>query len=164
VPDITLFIQAHGHPGILEVKIPDTATVGEFRNVLAASGITLDDETFVFIEDAEHHITGGHDERLDGLKHGCRVHVCRCRHVKVTINFLEKTAERTFPPGARVRSVKEWAVHKFEMDPKDAAEHVLQICKSKERPSSDTRLNQLLHGHHGCALCFDLVPDKRVEG
>ena len=67
------------------------------------------------------------------------------------------------PPGARVRAVKEWAVRKFKMDPKDAADHVLQVCKSTARPASDTPLHQLLHGHD-CALCFDLVPEKRVEG
>jgi hypothetical protein len=49
------------------------------------------------------------------------------------------------------------------MDPKDAAEHVLQLCNSTDRPPSDTPLHQLVHGPH-CALCFDLVPEKRVEG
>jgi hypothetical protein len=59
--------------------------------------------------------------------------------------------------------VKEWAVHKFELNPKDAAEHVLQLCQSTDRPSTDTPLLQLV-GDHACTLCFDLVPDKRVEG
>ena len=59
--------------------------------------------------------------------------------------------------------MKEWAARTFKMDPKDAAEHVLQICKSTERPASNTPLQQLVQGHT-CAVCFDLVPEKRVEG
>jgi hypothetical protein len=49
------------------------------------------------------------------------------------------------------------------LSPKDAAEHVLQLCNSTERPPSDTPLHQLVQGH-ACELCFDLVPEKRVEG
>jgi hypothetical protein len=79
------------------------------------------------------------------------------------VNFLNKSSEETFPPGTRVRRVKDWAARKFRMDPKDAAEHVLQLCKSTERPPSDTPLQQLVTGH-ACAVCFDLVPEKRVEG
>jgi hypothetical protein len=91
------------------------------------------------------------------------VHVTRCHRIKTTVHFLEKTAEHEFPPGARVRAVKEWAARIFKLDPKDAAEHVLQLCNATERPPSDTPLHQLVHGL-SCDLCFDLVPEKRVEG
>jgi hypothetical protein len=71
--------------------------------------------------------------------------------------------EHDFVPGACVRAVKEFAVHKFGLIPKDAAEHVLQICGSTNCPATDTPLNEFLSKHE-CALCFDLVPEKRVEG
>jgi hypothetical protein len=61
-----------------------------------------------------------------------------------------------------VRAVKVWSVKQFGLDHKDAAEHVLQRCGSTDRPPSDTPLHTLLEGD--CALCFDLVPEKRVEG
>ena len=51
----------------------------------------------------------------------------------------------------------------IKLNPKDAAEHVLQLCNSTKRPPSDTRLNELVQRHE-CAVCFDLVPEKRVEG
>jgi hypothetical protein len=51
----------------------------------------------------------------------------------------------------------------FGLSPKDAAEHVLQLCDSADHPPTDTLLHQLLSGH-ACALCFDPVPEKRVEG
>ena len=137
--------------------------MGELHDALAAAGVQMDPETFIFIDEAEEHLGDNRQGPVHGLKHGCRIHVCRCKHIKTTVHYLEKTAEREFPPGIRVRAVKEWAVHTFKMSPKDAAEHVLQLCQSSDRPSSDTPLVQLL-GDHGCAVCFDLVPDQRVEG
>ena len=139
------------------------ATLGDLHEKLAILGVTVDDEAFVFIDEAEEHEQGERHEPLRRLKHGSRVHVSRCKRIATTVNFLDKSEMREFAPGARVRAVKEWAVRVFHMDPKDAAEHVLQLCNSTERPPSDTPMHQLVHGHH-CALCFNLVPEKRVEG
>jgi hypothetical protein len=158
-----IFIQAHGRPGILEAELTEAAILGELHDALKAAGIPVDAETFIFIDEAEEHLHGHRDEPLRGLKHGTRVHVTRCLRIKTTVHFLDKTAEHAFAPGARVRAVKEWAAHTFKLSPKDAAEHVLQLCNSTERPPSDTPLHQLVHDH-ACELCFDLVPEKRVEG
>jgi hypothetical protein len=163
MPNPIIFIHVHGRPEILEAEFSEVATLGELHDVLTAAGTILDAETFIFIDDAEHHERGERHQQLEHVKHGSRIHISRCKRIKSTIHFLEKTAEHEFPPGARVRAVKEFAVRRFEMDPKDAAEHVLQICNSTKRPASDTPLHELVAGH-GCAVCFDLVPEKRVEG
>jgi hypothetical protein len=78
------------------------------------------------------------------------------------VHFLDKTEEYELPPGTRVRAVKAQAVHAFHITPQDAADHILQLCGSTERPTTDTPLHELTKG--GCAVCFDLVPEKRVEG
>ena len=158
-----VFIQIHGRPGILETELAEAATLGELHDALAGVGVQVDAETFIFIDEAEEHVHGQRHEPIHGLKHGARVHVSRCHRITSTVHFLDKTAEHQFSPGARVRAVKAWAVHKFGLDSKDAAEHVLQICNSTERPPSDTPLNHLVHGHD-CTVCFDLVPETRVEG
>lgn len=160
---ILVFIQIHGQPGIAEADFPPSPTLGDLHDKLASLGVTLDEETFIFVDEAEEHEHGERHQPLHRLKHGSRVHVGRCRRIATTVNFLDKSEAREFAPGARVRAVKEWAVRVFHMDPKDAAEHVLQLCNSTERPSSDTPLHQLVQDHH-CSLCFDLVPEKRVEG
>lgn len=160
---VVVFIQAHGQPGVVEAELAIAATLGELQNTLAANGIGVDTETVIFVDEAEEHLQGERHHPVPGLKHGSRIHVGRCKKIAVMVHFHDKTEEQNFPPGARVRAVKEWAVRKFKMDPKDAADHVLQVCKSTARPASDTPLHQLLHGHD-CALCFDLVPEKRVEG
>jgi hypothetical protein len=158
-----VFIQVHGQPGILEAEVSDAATLAEIHAALAALGIKIDAETLIFIDEAEQHEQGEPHQRVGRLKPGCRIHVSGCKHIKTTVHFAHHTAGRDFAPGTRVRKVKEWAVREFRMDPKDAAEHVLQLCNSTDRPSTDTPLHQLVQGHD-CRLCFDLVPDKRVEG
>jgi hypothetical protein len=158
-----IFIQIHGRPGILEAELSEAATLGELHDALALLGIVIDAETFIFIDEGEDHQHAERHHPVPGIKHGCRIHVSRCKRIKTTVHFLDKTAEHEFAPGVRVRAVKEWAVHTFKMNPKDAAEHVLQICNSQKRPASDTPLHELVEGH-GCALCFDFVPEKRVEG
>jgi hypothetical protein len=158
-----VFIQVHGGSEILEAEISLTATVGELHDMLASLGVAVGTETLIFIDEAEEHEHRERHELLRRVKHGSRIHVGRCKRIATTVNFLDKSETHEFPPGAHVRAAKEWAVQVFRLDPKDAAEHVLQLCNSTDRPPSDTPLHQLVHGHE-CALCFDLVPEKRVEG
>jgi hypothetical protein len=163
MPKLIIFIQVHGRAGIFEGELSEAATLGELHDVLTALGVHVDAETFIFVDEAEHPHHGERHHPIPGIKHGCRIHVGRCKRIKTTVHFLEKSAEQEFPPGARVRAVKEWAVRTFKLSPTDAAEHVLQLCNSTKRPASDTPLQELLDGH-SCAVCFDLVPEKRVEG
>lgn len=160
---IVIFVQVQGRPGVTEIELVEGASVADLLAALAAASIPVDAETSIYIDEAEEHFDYERRDHPCGLKRGCRVHVCRCRRIATTVNFLEKTGERAFPPGVRVRAVKAWAVHHFGMNPKDAAEHVLQLCNSSERPASDTPLQQLTKNNR-CEVCFDLVPEKRVEG
>lgn len=158
-----IFIQVHERPGVIEAQVVEAATLGDLRTAIEAAGVLLDAELHIFLDDAEEPLHGDHSNAVHGLRHGSRVHVTRCKRIKTTVHYLEHTAEHAFAPGARVRAVKAWAVHTFKLSPKDAAEHVLQVCKSTARPAPDTPLHELVKAHH-CELCFDLVPEKRVEG
>lgn len=160
---LIIFIQKHGCANVVEADIEEAATVDLLHDALSSVGIDRDVETFIFIDEGEEPVQGEGHARLHDLKHGSRVHLCRCRRIKTTVHFLNRSAEHSFPPGIRVRAVKVWAVHEFGINPRDAAEHVLQLCNSMDRPPSDTPLQQLVQDH-GCSLCFDLVPEKRVEG
>jgi hypothetical protein len=162
MPKLTLFVQTQGEPNIVEVAVNENLTESELHNALLGAGIKIGPDQFVFIDEAEEHISS-EGKRPTEVKQGTRVYVARCRRIKTTVNYLERTIERDFAAGTRVRSVKKWAMKEFELEKKDAAEHVLQLCKSKERPSSDTPLLALVQGNN-CVLCFDLVPEIRVEG
>src|SRR5437868_4328447 len=109
-----IFIQAQDRPGILEVELSEAAMLGDLHDALKAVGIAFDAEAFIFIDEAEEHLHGQRQEPIRGLKQGARVHVTRCRRIKTTVHFLDKAAESEFPPGARVRAVKEWAAHTFK--------------------------------------------------
>jgi hypothetical protein len=159
---ISIFVQVQGRKGILEAQVPATATVDELRNAVVGAGAPLDGNSFVYIDDADQPLEGQGGKPVPGLKNGARVHVTRCKRIHATVHFAEMTSESDFPPGVRLRVVKQAAVHDFKMDPKDTAEHVMQLCNSTVRPASDTPLHEL--AHDSCELCFDLVPEKRVEG
>jgi len=159
---VSIFIQVQGRKGITEAKVPAAATVDELRSAITGAGVALDGNSVIFIDDAEQPLDGNGKKTVPALKNGTRVHVTRCKRIHTTVHFAEKTFKGDFPPGVRIRVVKLAAAHDFKMDPKDAAEHVLQLCNSTTRPASDTPLQEL--AQDGCELCFDLVPEKRVEG
>lgn len=158
----TIFIQSHDRSGIIEAVLKDAATHGDLHDVLLAAGLPIDTDTFIFINEDEQHLHGERHHPVLGIKHGARIHVTRSKRTKAIVHFLDQTEEHEFPPGVRVRTVKAKAVHAFQMTPADAADHVLQLCNSTERPTSDTTLHELAKGCS--AICFDLVPEKRVEG
>jgi len=161
--DISIFIQVHGKDEVAELIVAETIAEAALYDLLRAEGHITDASFKVYIDDAEQYVPHDGDGPVCGLKHGSRVHVTHCHRVRVTVHYLDKATHHEFAPGVRVRTVKAWAVNKFELDHKDALEHVLQVCNSKVRPASDTPLHALTHGRE-CTVCFDLVPEKRIEG
>ena len=100
---------------------------------------------------------------LAGSK-GLKVHVHRCQHIDVSVTFNGKAKDHRFAPGATVARVKRWATEKaFPMSPEQAAEHVLQLAGTTERPNPGTHLGSLTV-HPKCQVRFDLVPNERVNG
>jgi hypothetical protein len=163
MPQSTIFVQLQGDARVIELAVAEGVTESELHKALSKAGVLIDPELFVFIDEAEEPVSREGNRPTPSVVHGARIHISRCRRIKATVHFLEKTIEGEFPPGTRVRKIKQWATHEFRLDHKDAAEHVLQICSSTKRPASDTPLHTLVEGNE-CAICFDLVPEKRVEG
>ncbi len=160
---ITVFIMTDGRDGLVERKLDSGTTIKDLHKVLSEVGVEITRETHEFLGSAEEPLPKDPKTVIRDLKDGVRIHVTRCRRIQVTVNYLERSEDHRFSPGARLREVKEWAARKLKIDAKDAAEHVLQICGSAKRPSSDTTLHELTD-NKVCAVCFDLVPEKRVEG
>jgi hypothetical protein len=159
----TVFITVQGHDRLVEVDLPDNASIEIVHASVKEAGIEIDEEFILFHDEDGDPIEWQGHKRPHQIKHGAKLHLAKCRKIDVTIHYLEKTAKHRFAPGARVRRVKAWAVDHFKLAERDAAEHVLQICGGIDRPPTDTPLHKLAkHGH--CELCFDLVPDIRVEG
>ena len=158
-----VFIQVHERENLIEAELPQDPTHAHLYDLIAALGVEVDQDTFIFIDEEEEPLVHKHHEPLPPIKRGCRIHVSKCRKIKVVVHFLDQTEERTFAPGTRVKKVKAWAVEQFKLTHHDAAEHVLQLCGSTDRPATDTPLHELTKAPV-CSICFDFVPEKRVEG
>lgn len=158
-----IFIQVQGKAGVTEAELPHEAKLDDLIEALKDKGVIIDDDACVSVDENECLDRGDRKKPIKDLKPGTRIHVSRCRRIKTKVHYLEKTAQRDFPPGTRVRTVKAWAVREFKIEPKDAGEHVLRICNSTTKPATDTPLHELARPGE-CSVCFDLVPDKRVEG
>ena len=155
IPDIQVVVIDAEHVNARHVL----AKAGEHRTHPIAEG-----EFLVFMEDADAPLDL--DLPLPRTEEGKphRLHVHRCRAVAVAVTFNGETVEHRFGPGTTVETVKKWAAtSKFGMTPQDAAEHVLQLSGTTTRPEPDTHIGSLAAAG-SCALRFDLVPLKRVEG
>ncbi|MET3304417.1 hypothetical protein [Bradyrhizobium diazoefficiens] len=158
-----IFIQAEGKPGVTEAGITTPATVRDLHEAFKTHGIDIDKEREAFVDEAENPVPHDAKATVEGLKHGSRVHVTHCKKIKVTVHYMHHTIDRAFAPGTRVRTVKQWAVRELKLNPTDAGEHVLQLCNSTIQPPTDAALAELVNGR-SCDVCFDLVPEKRIEG
>lgn len=98
-----------------------------------------------------------------GIHRSGHVHCHVCRHVAVTVHYKQHEARRRFSPATTVAAVTAWARHRFKLTDADAETLILQVCDSDRRPRQEEHLGELVHAPD-CRLCFDLVPDKRIEG
>jgi len=164
MPTIQLFLQFEGDRRIELVPVDDSATVGDLLAVAARAGLPADrlDGAFVFAHESDVPLTPGTVLKAAGICDKHRVHVHRCRKVEVSVHFNELTKQFNYPPATTVGKVKHEFVKEIQMSPVDATEHVLQLCRSTDRPEPDIHIGSLVCGC--CSLCFDLVPVKRIEG
>lgn len=166
---IKIILQCEGAAEVLDGDVEDQLTVSEALAVLGAKDIGQDGR-LVFAEDRDGPVDlhtpvqGLVPSKSEGGVAVVRLHHGRCRHVTINVTFNGVTKSRDFPPVTRVAHVHHWATHNaFEMSQRDAAEHVLELVDSDDRPDPDTQIGTLTSGKL-CAVAFDLVPFKRVEG
>lgn len=164
--NIKIVLQCEGAAQVLVGDVEGQLSVGEALAALGAKSIG--DGQLVFTEGRD----GPVDlhtpvQALVPGKDGAavvRLHQGRCQRVTVNVTFNGVTQSRDFPPVTRVAHVHQWATRTaFDMSPRDAAEHVLELVGGDERPDPDTQIGTLTSGTL-CAVAFDLVPFKRVEG
>jgi hypothetical protein len=158
---VPVFVHVHGENALHEADLNVPLDGHTLIESLRATGVTVGPDALVFLDEDDE--PAEPSRRFQELKPGTRIHVSKCRHVEVTLNYLDQTLRHPFSPGTPLRRVKEWAAKALHMAPTDAAEHVLQVCGGHNRPASDTPLSELI-GHCACGVCFEFVPDKRVEG
>lgn len=167
---IDVLVQGDGLADIAVVSVAPTDTLDAVLGKLERA--VPKGEALLFLEDVPGPIdTDTLVEELlplstdDNEKAGpLRLHVARCRRVEITVRFNGEAERRRFPPSATVERVRRWAARRaFDLSPRDAAEHVLQLQGSMTRPDRDVHIGSLTDAC-ACAVAFDLVPFRRVEG
>src|SRR4051794_8803593 len=98
----TIFIQVQGKPGVTEAQITMPATVHDLHEAFKAHGIEFDKELEAFVDETDVPVPHDAKAAIEGLKHGSRVHVTRCKKIKVTVHYMDRTIDRAFAPGIRV--------------------------------------------------------------
>jgi hypothetical protein len=166
---ITILLQGADFPDILVGKDKVSRTVAEAVAAFNVPGAGHEAQ-LIFVEDGEEPLPP--ETRLEALLPDeeasadvlvLKLHVSRCRKVDVSIHYNGERATHHFPPSATVGRVHHWAAKHFGLAPRDAAEHVLQIHGTANRPDRDVHVGVLTTAGV-CAVAFDLVPRKRVEG
>lgn len=164
--DIELFLQGEGIRDVKLVRLPSNATVRDIADAAKSAGALGDDGgVIVTIEDADEELVPEVSLSTAGVRHRGRVHVHRCRRVVATVNYNGQAKALDFAPSATIERLHRRATGRqgFGLADADAAEHLLQLCGSAERPDVETHVGTLVTAP-ACTVCFDLVPKQRVEG
>jgi hypothetical protein len=127
---------------------------------LAKVNLHPDEEVFIFVEDEddEHAL-----EKLEQVAEGLRVQLHRLKSIDVIVRYASRDVRRSFRPSATVGRVKKWATHELGVAPSDAAELMLQIRGTDNRPDADIHIGTFVKAPMHI-LEFDIVPSPRVNG
>ena len=158
---IQVFLQSELLTDIEIVEVESTAGHDALHQACMSKLAAAPNETFfLFVEDDD-------DEKpLDKLKEipvGARVHLHRLKGIDVAVRYAGRDVRRQFRPSATVGRVKRWATHELGVAPSDAAELMLQVSGTDNRPDLDVHIGALVVAPHR-TVTFDLVPSPRVNG
>ena len=145
-----LFLQFEGDRRVELVSFADNVDTQAVRAAAVKLGFVHLANALVFAEDIDDALDDGRPLRDQAVGHKHRLHLHRCREIKVALHFVDVTEHHVFRPAATVDRVKRWFVHKIGMSAVDATEHVLQITGTTDRPDPDTHIGSLVSER--CAL------------
>jgi hypothetical protein len=117
------------------------------------------DKVHIYLEDQDDE---GAFEKLKEIPDGLRVQLHREKGIDVVVRYAGHDVRRSFRPSATVLRIKQWATQEMGIQPSDAAELMLQVAGTSNRPDPDVHLGSLAKGEK--SLTFDLVPSPRVNG
>lgn len=162
-----LFVQGEGMREIVLVRVSEDGTSQDVIDAARAQGLpAFDGESpVVTLENEDQELDLDVPLRTVGVGDRERVHVHRCKRVVVTVEYNGRSIEEDFPPSTTIRRVAKWFLGKngFDFSGADAADLLLQLSDSGERPDEDTHVGTLVE-IPACSVRFDLAPKIRVEG
>lgn len=131
---IDIFYQAEGLREIAHLECGADENYTALKDAIGKKH-GLGDDAFIFLEDADKPVDLKEAALKPSAKGGVKIHVHRCREVKVSVTFNGETVQHPFTPATTIAKVKKWAAErKFGMTEEEAGEHVLQITGRMNGP------------------------------
>ena len=91
------------------------------------------------------------------------IHCHKCHRIATGVNYGSQTKRHQFSPATTIEVVTKWAKKKLMLDDAAAADLVLQICGTTDRPRPNQHLGEIVETG-SCEICFDLVPEVTPQG
>lgn len=157
---INIFVQSENATAVTHLTFPTDTTISTLKATLIERGLATA-ESEVFLEDSDDALDPSKTVGAVGGGKNVKLHVHKCKQVQVTVTFSGRAQTRKFPPSTTIAKVHRWATEAFNLSPDDAADHVLQLSGTHERPSVATHIGTLARD---CRAAFDLVPNERIQG
>ena len=160
---LDLFFQGEGLSELQHLSVESDATFGVIKAQLVEK-FDIPSDAVLFAEDVDEPL----DDLAPAIDHaratGLKLHFSLCSKVEVLVTYNGETVDCHFAPSATVgRIKKQVAETQFKMSDEEAAEHVLQLSGTHDRPAPGTHIG-VLSPPETCEVKFDLVPDERVNG
>ena len=160
---VEVFYQCESTDDIDHIEVDATITFGEIKTLLVEKH-SLAPEVHLFPEDGDE---PADEEALISefvTSVGLKLHLSRCRKVKVCVHYNGQTAEREFAPSATISTVHQWATEdNFGIPKVDASELKLQLMGANKRPPANRHIG-VFAKCPDCAVEFDLVTDEKIQG
>jgi hypothetical protein len=157
-----IFLQSELLNDVEVLELDEGATKHDLRQACLArvGGHHHTEALILFIEDEDDEDA---IDKLESIVDGLRLHLHRLKAITVTVRYAGRQEHHTFRPNATMARVKRWAAHAFGITPSDAAELMLQLAGTDNRPDPDVHLGSLVKAPQH-TVSFDLVPAPRVNG
>ncbi|WP_413707136.1 hypothetical protein [Ralstonia sp. Ralssp110] len=157
-----IFLQSELLNDIEVIDLDEGASKHDLRQACLdrVGGDHLPEPLILYIEDEDDENA---IDKMDAIVDGLRLHLHRLKAITVTVRYAGRQEHHTFRPNATIARVKRWAAHALGITASDAAELMLQIAGTDNRPDPDVHLGSLVKAPQH-TVCFDLVPAPRVNG
>ena len=91
------------------------------------------------------------------------VHATHCLKIDVTVEYAGRSRAHSFPPTAKVKAVRDWAVTQFAISPEERPKFGIFLPDETE-PLSETRRIGTLIQKGTCHTVFELALRERWQG
>jgi hypothetical protein len=159
---VQIFVQSEALTDVEVLELPDIKGFKELRSAcLGLLPASVEVESFLlFVEDRDE---DGMVEAIELDVEEIRVHLHRLKEIDVRVRYGGREVRRSFRPSATIARIKRWSAQHLGIPPADAAELMLQVAGTSERPDDDIHVGTLVKAPHH-SITFDLVPSPRVNG